>query len=602
MLQIVQLLLIVILSVLLVGTGYSKKNGKVSVVIPAFNEEKSIEHVINTVKQVSSITEIIVVDDGSTDNTYNIVSKQEDVILLRHKTNKGKGSAMKTGLKQVTNNIVLFLDADLSQIHRKQVEAIIRPILNKTADITKTKFKREAGRVTELTAKPLLQFFFPELSFEQPLSGQFAAKKSFLDTIDLEKDYGVDIGIVLDADARGMRIHEVDIGNIVHEMSTLKELNIMANEVVRTIVDRAINYGRLTMVDDLGSSIRMEIMGLSLVTFGIFGLFFIKFMTVWISSFIIVTGLLISIVYIIRIIRMSIRIYGQSKVSKKQIFKSFIHMHFPIVISIIILLLLTISLLGSVSISSNQISIEPASKNLIISTSAEPTKGLDIRGPYTIENALENEEHLIRLPTSALSTLQAQYGDNIYINHEKYQLEQSLEGENDLIRMPEAARNSLEVSPGNVIRDTDLKTKFENTEQIKYITPDREKLSVEAQANNTTVNIDTNQTNAYVGTEITSQTHPEKILSVYINDTQIGRVSGSITNNTYSLYLNDMYETQMKINETSNGLIYNQTYGCSTIKLVLEDTGSNTTTEFANDESYVKFLNININNTNQTKN
>lgn len=601
MLQIVPILFIVILSILLVGTSSSKKNGKVSVVIPAFNEEKSIKHVIDTVKQVSSITEIIVVDDGSTDNTYNIVSKQEDVILLKHKINKGKGSAMKTGLKKVTNNVVLFLDADLSQIHKKQVEAIIKPILNKSADITKTKFKREAGRVTELTAKPLLQFFFPELSFEQPLSGQFAAKKSFLDTIDLEKDYGVDIGIVLDADARGMRIQEVDIGNIVHEMSTLKELNIMANEVVRTIVDRAINYGRLTMVDDLGSSIRMEIMGLSLVTFGIFGLFFIKFMTVWISSFIIIIGLLISIVYIIRIIRMSIRIYGQSKVSKKQIFKSFIHMHFPIVISIIILLLLTISLLGSVSISSNQISIEPTSKNLIISTSAEPTKGLDIRGPYTIENALENEEHLIRLPTSALSTLQTQYGDNIYINHEKYQLEQSLEGENDLIRIPEAARTSLEVSPGNVIRDTDLKAKFENTEQIKYITPDTEKLSVEAQANNTTVNIDTNQTNASIGTEITSQAHPEKILSIYINDTQIGKVSGSITNNTYSLYLNDMYETQMKINETSNGLIYNQTYDNSTIKLVLEDTGGNTTTEFANDESYVKFLNININNTNQTK-
>lgn len=593
MLQVIPIILIIIVSLLYFGDKSSKVNDTVSVVIPAFNEEKSIKHVIDTVKQVKSITEIIVVDDGSTDKTYDIVSK-EDVVLIKHKINKGKGSAMKTGLKKVTNNIVLFLDADLSEINKKQVESIIRPIIKGNADITKTKFKREAGRVTELTAKPLLQFFFPELSFEQPLSGQYAATKNFLDTIDLEKDYGVDIGIVLDADARGMRIHEVDIGNIVHEMSSLKELNLMANEVVRTIVDRAINYGRLTMVDDLGSSIRMEIMGLSLITLGIFGLFFIRFMTTWMSSFIIIIGLIISILYIIKIIKMSLRIYGQSKVSKKQIFKSFIHMHFPIVISIIILLLLTVSLVGSVTISSNQISIEPASKNLIISTSPEPHKGVDVRGPYTIENALENEEQLIRLPTSALSTLQSQYGDNIYINHEKYQLEQSLEGENDLIRMPELARSNLEVNPGDVIRDSDFKTKFENTQQVKNIKVDENTL--DKNLNNTTINVDINHTNASVGTEIKSQQLPEKILTVYVNDTEIGKVLASVTNTSYSIYLNEGYSDTIDLNSNTHGVIYNQTYKNSTIEVVLEDSGANTTTEFANDDSYVKFLNINIDN------
>ena len=391
-----------------------------------------------------------------------------------------------------------------------------------------------------------------------------------------------------------MRIHEVDIGNIVHEMSSLKELNLMANEVVRTIVDRAINYGRLTMVDDLGSSIRMEIMGLSLITLGIFGLFFIRFMTTWMSSFIIIIGLIISILYIIKIIKMSLRIYGQSKVSKKQIFKSFIHMHFPIVISIIILLLLTVSLVGSVTISSNQISIEPASKNLIISTSPEPHKGVDVRGPYTIENALENEEQLIRLPTSALSTLQSQYGDNIYINHEKYQLEQSLEGENDLIRMPELARSNLEVNPGDVIRDSDFKTKFENTQQVKNIKVDENTL--DKNLNNTTINVDINHTNASVGTEIKSQQLPEKILTVYVNDTEIGKVLASVTNTSYSIYLNEGYSDTIDLNSNTHGVIYNQTYKNSTIEVVLEDSGANTTTEFANDDSYVKFLNINIDN------
>jgi glycosyltransferase involved in cell wall biosynthesis len=243
------MVILVVVSIFMTTSNSKDSIKRVSVVIPAYNEQKSIAHVISVVKEVKEITQIIVVNDGSTDNTEKIVSNIDGVTLINHKVNKGKGSAMKTGLKEVTGQIVLFLDADLSEITKEQVKAILKPILDNEADITKTKFKREAGRVTELTAKPLLQFFFPELSFEQPLSGQFAAIKSFLDKIDLEKDYGVDIGIVLDAEALGMRIQEVDIGDIVHEMSTLKELNLMANEVVRTIVDRAISYGRLTMMD-----------------------------------------------------------------------------------------------------------------------------------------------------------------------------------------------------------------------------------------------------------------------------------------------------------------------------------------------------------------
>ena len=175
--------LLFILSIFMANPSSKSANKMVSVVIPAYNEEKTIEHVIGVVKQVKQITQIIVVNDGSTDDTERIVSNIDDVTLINHKLNKGKGSAMKTGLKEVTGQIVLFLDADLSEITKEQVEAIIKPILDNSADITKTKFKREAGRVTELTAKPLLQFFFPELSFEQPLSGQFAAILSKNDLI-----------------------------------------------------------------------------------------------------------------------------------------------------------------------------------------------------------------------------------------------------------------------------------------------------------------------------------------------------------------------------------------------------------------------------------
>ena len=180
-------------------------------------------HVIGIVRSISYVSETIVVDDGSTDGTAKI-AERAGAKVIKHSTNKGKGAAIKTGFKKSKGDVAVFLDADLHTLTVEQVEKIIKPILNGEADITKTKFKREAGRVTELTAKPLLKFFFPELKFDQPLSGQFAAKRSFLNSINLEDDYGVDVGIVLDADVRGMRVKEVDIGKIEHVQPCSREI------------------------------------------------------------------------------------------------------------------------------------------------------------------------------------------------------------------------------------------------------------------------------------------------------------------------------------------------------------------------------------------
>lgn len=592
MLSALSVILVFILSFLFLGSPRSLDitHKNVSVVIPAFNEEKSIKHVIDTVKRVEQITEIIVVDDGSTDNTYKIVSEEKGVLLLKHEKNKGKGAAIKTGLKKVTNEIVLFLDADLSEINEAQVEAIIQPILDGNADITKTKFKREAGRVTELTAKPLLNFFFPELSFEQPLSGQFAAVKRFLDKIDLEHDYGVDIGIVLDADAQGLRIQEVDIGNIVHEMSSLEELNLMANEVVRTIVDRAITYGRFTLVDDLGSAIRMELLGLSILTFGVMGLFFIKFMSSIITLLVLAVGLGISIFYLYKIIKMSIKMYRQTKVPTKQLFASFLRMHFPVVISVILLLVLLVSLLGSVSISSTEISIEPVSKNIVISTTnSSSNNGLDIRGPYTIENAFENEEHLIRLPTSALNTLQAQYGDQMYINGTEYQLEQSVESESGLIRIPKEARSVLEIQSGQVIRDSDLRDLFDQ----QYIV-NNYNVSLESQGNDTVRNV-SDGTSVNLGLQYVTQKEPAKIVEVYVNGTLMSKSMGVLNNNsTYNLYINDNLYDSIPLNSTSNGTVYDEMYDTSEINIVVLGSDSNSTSIFADNNSLVRFMNINL--------
>ena len=153
------------LFVLLVFLFASVKNSKpkyqkVTVIIPAFNEEDSVAKVVGVIRKVSFIDEVIVVNDGSTDNTESEASKA-GAIVINHETNKGKGEALYTGYRQSDCDIIAFIDADIHNLTSKKVEAIIKPILYGKTDITKTKFARESGRVTELTAKPLLNFFFP---------------------------------------------------------------------------------------------------------------------------------------------------------------------------------------------------------------------------------------------------------------------------------------------------------------------------------------------------------------------------------------------------------------------------------------------------------
>ena len=349
--------LFVILAFLLAGVKKSKpKYQKVSVIIPAYNEENTVAIVVDVIKKVSCVDEIIVVDDGSSDNTAQEAMKA-GAIVISHEVNKGKGEALYTGYKNAECDIIAFIDADIHNLTTNKVESMIKPILTGKAEITKTKFARESGRVTELTAKPLLNFFFPEISFEQPLSGQFAARKEILKKIHFEKDYGVDVGIVIDADVLGISIMEIDIGAIEHDMSPLADLHLMANEVVRTIMNRANKYGRVTMIDDIGYFIRMSIVGLSLVILGLFTIFFVKYIPLSIGVIIAVIGLILALYYLIKVVVQSISVY--KKTPGGNLIKSFIKVHFPLIISLIILILMISTFLGAATFENGAISIQP---------------------------------------------------------------------------------------------------------------------------------------------------------------------------------------------------------------------------------------------------
>lgn len=210
---------------------------KISVLIPAFNEEKNIENVVKLVQKSSIVDEIIVIDNNSDDDTGLILKKLNVKTLFCQE--KGKGYAMEYGLKHAKNEIIVFLDADIPNYQDDIIFKMTNPILNEDYDFVKSCFTRDGGRVTELVAKPLLELLFPDVNFAQPLSGVIAGKKDFFLSLDLEKDYGIDIGILLDAYIENAKIKEVDIGTLENISQDWKDLKIMAKQVARAILKRA---------------------------------------------------------------------------------------------------------------------------------------------------------------------------------------------------------------------------------------------------------------------------------------------------------------------------------------------------------------------------
>ena len=550
-----------------IKTEKPKKYQKVSVIIPAYNEEDTVAQVVEVVKKVSFVDEIIVVNDGSSDNTEGEAIKA-GAIVINHETNKGKGEALYTGYQNAECDIIAFIDADIYNLTSKKVEAIIKPILLGKTDITKTKFARESGRVTELTAKPLLNFFFPEISFEQPLSGQFAARKEILKKINFEKDYGVDVGIVIDADVLGISIMEVDIGAIQHDMSPLSDLNMMANEVVRTIMSRANKYGRVTMIDDIGYFIRMSIVGLSFVILGLFTIFFVKPVPLAVGVLVSVAGLIIAIYYIIKVILKSIDMFR--KTPRGNLLRSFVKIHFPMIISIIVLLLMISTFIGAAHFENGVLSIEPNSRNLIIYADDTPTdRTISVRGPYTIDTAIENESGQIRMPSDAMMTLGIKVNDTIQINNEVYIVNETRSGEPGILRLPIEAKKALSVEDGDIIQDSRLKEIFEGA----IITHSYE-------------NENTTFTENFI---VSSRNLNASSFEVIVDNVSISDLTG-IFNNGSVYYLAVNGEPIGSLNNLNDT---NFTYENHEIQIVFEDTNSTSIKQFTRSDQG-NFLNFNF--------
>jgi len=141
---------------------------KIFIVIPAWNEQCSIVHVLRGLKE--QYKNIVVVDDGSSDNTYKL-AKQEGVFALKHLINRGQGASLKTGMDFALAkgaDIIVHFDAD-GQMRAEEIEKMIEPIMNSKADVTLgSRFLNKKSNM------PALKRFFisrPAIVFDRIMSG-----------------------------------------------------------------------------------------------------------------------------------------------------------------------------------------------------------------------------------------------------------------------------------------------------------------------------------------------------------------------------------------------------------------------------------------------
>ncbi len=215
----------------------------ITVIIPVLNEGDTIENVVRFAFQCKQVTEVIVVDDKSLDETVAQAKKAGAKVITS--TKLGKGASMKDGLLCAANDIIVFLDGDIDPYPERTIENLTQPLLDDKVDFVKACFGRNAGRVTELVAKPLLNILFPDLShFSQPLSGMIAGKKILLQQLDFSDDYGVDIGILIDMHLMKARVAEINIGYITNNSKPWQELGKMSKEVSKTILSRAMQQNK----------------------------------------------------------------------------------------------------------------------------------------------------------------------------------------------------------------------------------------------------------------------------------------------------------------------------------------------------------------------
>jgi len=183
----------------------------VTVVIPAYNEEKRIACTIEAIRTISSVTRIIVVNDGSGDHT-SAIAREEGAEVIDLQPNRGKGGAMNAALPALDGDVIVFLDADLGD-SAAEADKIIKPVLEGRCDLAIAAFppprkKGGFGLVKGTAARALREAGMPEST--APLSGQRAMTPAVLKAVTpFHEAYGVELGMTIKALRQGLRVMEI---------------------------------------------------------------------------------------------------------------------------------------------------------------------------------------------------------------------------------------------------------------------------------------------------------------------------------------------------------------------------------------------------------
>ncbi len=195
-------------------------NINISVLIPAFNEEEKIGETVKTSKNIPGVTQVLVVDDGSTDRTA-LVALEHGAEVVSLGKNTGKGGAVNAGAANLKGSIVLLLDGDLGKSAAGS-EKLLKPLINGTADMAiaifpKTGIKGGFGFVKGLARAGIK--LKTGLRFEAPLSGQRAVRREVLcQCLPIAYGYGMEVDLTIKAAKKGFRIVEVPV-NMVHRFT-----------------------------------------------------------------------------------------------------------------------------------------------------------------------------------------------------------------------------------------------------------------------------------------------------------------------------------------------------------------------------------------------
>ena len=235
-----------------------KHDSRVSVCIPARDEETTIGPIVDSVRSelvlaAGLVDDLVVIDDGSTDATASVALGAGARVVPVSDTagsRAGKGAAMRKGLAETSGDIVVFLDGDVQSFGTHFVTGLLGALFCRPETmLVKACYRRPladsptgGGRVTELTARPVLALLFPELSgVVQPLAGEVAVRRRALERIELADGYGVEIGMLIDI-ARGFgaaAIAQVDLEVRTHRNRPLHELAPQARDVLDVALRRA---------------------------------------------------------------------------------------------------------------------------------------------------------------------------------------------------------------------------------------------------------------------------------------------------------------------------------------------------------------------------